>query len=216
MMDIPEVFAGNRVLPVIVSDDAANAPALARALVDGGITVAEVTFRTPSAPSVLQTMAQQPDLTVGAGTVLTVEQVDTALAAGARFIVSPGLDPDVIRYCQRRRVPVLPGVATASEIIAAIHCGLEAVKIFPVAQLGGPDVVRALAAPFPDLGFVPTGGVDESTLASYLRHDRVLAVGGSWMATTAMIEGGAWSDIVAACARTVALTATTSTPGNAH
>lgn len=198
-------IAAGRILPVIVTDDPSAAHPLADALVAGGVSLAEITFRTPAAAEALRAFADRPDLTVGAGTVVTVEQVDLALAAGAQFVVSPGLDREVVEQCQQHGVPVFPGVATATETMAAIHCGLDVVKLFPAGQLGGPAVVAALAAPFPGLRFIPTGGINESNLASYLAQSSVLAVGGSWMATRAMIERGAWSDITAATARAVAL-----------
>lgn len=193
------------IVPVVVIDDAARAPGLADALVRGGLPVAEVTFRTPAARDAIAAMSAQPDLLVGAGTVLTSAQADEAIDAGARFVVSPGLDEGVIRRCADRGVPVLPGVATATEVMAAIALGLDVVKFFPAEAMGGVATLRALAAAFPGLRFVPTGGIGPANLADYLACDAVLAVGGSWMVPRDAIAQGDVDRIAAACSQAVAL-----------
>lgn len=184
-----------RLLPVLVVPSVGMAGPLAEALAAGGARCAEVTFRTPDAEQVVKAMAAHGGLTVGAGTVLTPEQADRAVEAGARFVVSPGLDTAVIDRCRELDVPVVPGVATATELMWALRSGLEAVKLFPAQALGGLGTLRALAAPFPGARFVPTGGIGPDDLAGYLAHRSVLAVGGSWMATVRHLERGAYDEI---------------------
>ncbi|SOE24317.1 bifunctional 4-hydroxy-2-oxoglutarate aldolase/2-dehydro-3-deoxy-phosphogluconate aldolase [Streptomyces sp. OK228] len=186
---------GCRLLPVLTVPSEAMAGPLADALAAGGARCAEVTFRTPDAERVLKEMAAHGGLVVGAGTVLTSEQVERAVAAGARFVVSPGLDEEVVAKCRELGVPVVPGIATATELMRALRAGLGTVKLFPAEALGGLRTLRALAAPFPGMRFVPTGGIDASRLAAYLADPAVLAVGGSWMATSAHLERGDYKDI---------------------
>jgi 2-dehydro-3-deoxyphosphogluconate aldolase/(4S)-4-hydroxy-2-oxoglutarate aldolase len=171
----------HRLVPVVVLRDPEDADPMADALVSGGLPVAEVTFRTPAAPEAIRRLAARGDILVGAGTVLTAGQVDQAARAGARFVVSPGLSPAVVGRCQELDLPVLAGAVTATEIQAALEFGLSTVKFFPAGTSGGPQAVVALAAPFPGLRFVPTGGIDQSNLAGYLAVPAVRAVGGSWM-----------------------------------
>ena len=171
----------HRLVPVVVVDDAAVADQLAAALVAGGLPVAEVTFRTAAAAEVIRRMADRGDVLVGAGTVLTPRQVDQAVDAGAGYVVSPGTSRPVIERCLERGVTPLPGAVTATEIQAALEFGLRTVKFFPAASSGGPEAIAALAAPFADLTFVPTGGVGPDNLAQYLVIPAVDAVGGSWM-----------------------------------
>ncbi|MGW2638052.1 bifunctional 4-hydroxy-2-oxoglutarate aldolase/2-dehydro-3-deoxy-phosphogluconate aldolase [Streptomyces sp. NPDC001348] len=192
--DLDPVLHG-RILPVLTVPGAAMAAPLADALASGGARCAEVTFRTPDAEQVLKAMAAHGGLTVGAGTVLTTEQVERAVAAGARFVVSPGFDETVVARCRELGVPVVPGVATATELMRALRAGLDTVKLFPAEPLGGIRALRALAAPFPGVRFVPTGGIDASRLATYLAHPAVLAVGGSWMATPAHLDRGDYEEI---------------------
>ncbi|WP_409468491.1 bifunctional 4-hydroxy-2-oxoglutarate aldolase/2-dehydro-3-deoxy-phosphogluconate aldolase [Streptomyces sp. HC307] len=192
---LADVLAGARILPVLTVPDPATAAPLAEALNAGGARCAEVTFRTPDAEQVLKTMAAHGGLTVGAGTVLTPEQAERAVAAGARFVVSPGFDEEVVAKCREVGVPVVPGIATATELMRALKAGLDTVKLFPAEPLGGLPTLRALAAPFPRTRFVPTGGIDASRLAAYLAHPAVLAVGGSWMATTDHLRRGAYEEI---------------------
>jgi len=200
------VTAG-RLLPVIVLEDPASAEPLAEALVAGGLRCAEVTFRTAAAAEALKTMASDPRLVVGAGTVVRPEQVDGAVAAGARFIVSPGFSATVVRRCAALGVPVFPGVATATEIMAALDEGIDIVKFFPAQQLGGLATLNALAAPFTTVRFIPTGGITADLLPAYVRHRSVVAVGGSWMVAPALIAAGGWSEITRLTAEAVAVAA---------
>ncbi|MCU7820230.1 bifunctional 4-hydroxy-2-oxoglutarate aldolase/2-dehydro-3-deoxy-phosphogluconate aldolase [Kitasatospora sp. DSM 101779] len=189
------VLAGARIMPVLTVPDPATAAPLADALAAGGARCAEVTFRTPAAEQVLKAMAAHGGLAVGAGTVLGAEQAERAVAAGARFVVSPGLDEEVVATCRELGVPVVPGIATATELMRALRAGITTVKLFPAEPLGGLRALRALAAPFPGVRFVPTGGIGAEQLAGYLAEPSVLAVGGSWMATPAHLDGGAYPEI---------------------
>ena len=189
------VLQGSRILPVLTVPDPATAHLLAEALAAGGARCAEVTFRTLGAEQVLETMAAHGALTVGAGTVLTREQVDRAVAAGARFVVSPGYAEEVVARCRELEVPVVPGIATATELMRALRVGCHTVKLFPAEPLGGLRTLRALAAPFPQAGFIPTGGIQDSDLTSYLADPAVVAVGGSWMATATLLERGDYAEI---------------------
>ncbi|MFL5997542.1 MAG: bifunctional 4-hydroxy-2-oxoglutarate aldolase/2-dehydro-3-deoxy-phosphogluconate aldolase [Streptomyces sp.] len=193
--DLARVLDGARVMPVLTVRRVSTAGPLADALAAGGARCAEVTFRTPDAEPVLKEMAAHGGLAVGAGTVLTPEQAERAVAAGARFVVSPGFDEEVVAACRELGVPVVPGIATATELMRALKAGLDTVKLFPAEPLGGLRTLRALAAPFPRTRFVPTGGIDADRMTSYLAHPAVLAVGGSWMATAAHLERGDYDEI---------------------
>lgn len=199
------VLGGHRVVPVVVLDDPGRADDLGAALVAGGLPVAEATFRTPQAAAVLRRLAARPDLLVGAGTVVRAEQVDQAHDAGARFVVSPGLSADVVRRCQALGLPVFPGVSTPTEIIAALDLGIDVLKFFPAEANGGLATIKALAAAFPDVRFVPTGGITADTAPSYLAHRAVAAVGGSWMVAPDLLASGQWDEVAARCAATVEL-----------
>src|SRR5699024_5526617 len=179
--ELLEQLGAARLVPVVVLDDASSADPLAQALVAGGLPVAEVTFRTAAAPEAIRAMAARGDMLVGAGTVLTPEQVDAAVDAGARYIVSPGFHAPVVQRAQERGVLHLPGAVTASEVQAALAAGLDVVKFFPAETSGGAKAIKALAAPFGGLRFVPTGGIGPANLPEYLDLPSVLAVGGSWM-----------------------------------
>ncbi|MGJ5752006.1 2-dehydro-3-deoxyphosphogluconate aldolase/(4S)-4-hydroxy-2-oxoglutarate aldolase [Streptomyces puniciscabiei] len=192
---VASVLSGARVLPVLTAASVATAGPLADALTAGGARCAEVTFRTPDAEQVVKAMAAHGGLTVGAGTVLTSEQAERAVAAGARFVVSPGYDAEVVATCRELDVPVVPGVATATEVMRALRAGLDTVKLFPAEPLGGMGMLKALAAPFPRARFLPTGGIGPEQLPGYLAHPAVLAVGGSWMATTGHLERGDYDGI---------------------
>jgi 2-dehydro-3-deoxyphosphogluconate aldolase / (4S)-4-hydroxy-2-oxoglutarate aldolase len=183
------------VVPVVVLDDADAAPALGDALLAGGIPCVEITFRTSAAPDAIAQLAGDPRLSIGAGTVLEPAQVDRAVDVGAQFIVSPGFDSDVVRRCRELEVAVLPGIATPTEAMAALRAGLDTVKLFPAKALGGLTMVRALAAPFPNLRFVPTGGIGPSELPEYVRQPAVLAVGGSWIAPRALVNERRFDEI---------------------
>ena len=201
-VDLPAITA-HRIIPVVVLDRADRADGLARALVAGGLPVAEVTFRTDAAAESIAAMAARGDLLVGAGTVLAVEQVHRALAAGASFIVSPGYSQAVVGGCLGLGVPVLPGVATATDMTAAVTSGLSTVKFFPAAALGGPATIRALSGPFPGVRFVPTGGIAADTVGQYLALDRVPAVGGSWMVPTGLVDAGEFDRVAGLVAEAV-------------
>ncbi|MFF2078223.1 bifunctional 4-hydroxy-2-oxoglutarate aldolase/2-dehydro-3-deoxy-phosphogluconate aldolase [Kitasatospora sp. NPDC058162] len=189
------VLDGARVMPVLTVRDPATAGPLAEALAEGGARCAEVTFRTPDAERVVKTMAAHGGLAVGAGTVLTAEQAERAVAAGARFVVSPGYDEEVVAACRELDVPVVPGIATATELMRALRAGLSTVKLFPAEAVGGLRALRALAAPFPGVRFMPTGGIGPGQLSGYLAEPSVLAVGGSWLATPAHLDAGDYPEI---------------------
>jgi 2-dehydro-3-deoxyphosphogluconate aldolase/(4S)-4-hydroxy-2-oxoglutarate aldolase len=193
-----------KVVPVIVIDNAERALGLADALANGGLPCAEVTFRTPAAAEALRRIAaDRPHVLAGAGTVLTTEQAARARDAGARFIVSPGINPKVVRWCQDHDVPVFPGVCTPTEIETALECGLNVVKFFPAEPSGGVAYLKAIAAPFPDLSFMPTGGISATNVRDYLGFKRVVACGGSWMAPQDWIQQGEFDRIQQAVANTV-------------
>jgi 2-dehydro-3-deoxyphosphogluconate aldolase / (4S)-4-hydroxy-2-oxoglutarate aldolase len=194
-----------RLVPVVVLDDAADAGPLAGALVDGGLPVAEVTFRTAAAADAIRAMAQRGDVLLGAGTVLTPAQVDQAVAAGAGYVVSPGLSRAVVERCAEHGVLALPGAVTATEVQAALELGLTAVKFFPAGTSGGPAAIRALAAPFGGVRFVPTGGVGPADVRDYLAVDAVLAVGGSWMVPRDRVAAGDVGTVRRLTAEAVAL-----------
>ena len=190
-----EELGRHRIVPVVVLDDPGQAAPLASALIEGGLPVAEVTFRTAAAADAIRVIAARGDVLVGAGTVLTAEQVDAAVAAGAGYVVSPGLSRAVVERCAHHGVPVLPGAVTATEVQAALELGCSTLKFFPAGTSGGPAAIRALAAPFGQVRFVPTGGVGAANLADYLSIPVVVAVGGSWMVPRAAIASGDWATI---------------------
>lgn len=180
-----------RIVPVVVLEDAKAAVPLARALTEGGLPCAEVTFRTAAAEESIRQMKQAyPEMLVGAGTVLDMEQVERALHAGAEFIVSPGFDSEIVDYCLTNEIPVLPGCLTPTEVMRAVKRGMDTVKFFPAEQFGGVASINALGAAFPGLRFMPTGGISPSNLKEYLRCPRVLACGGSWMVKGDLIRAG--------------------------
>ncbi|MFJ4232367.1 bifunctional 4-hydroxy-2-oxoglutarate aldolase/2-dehydro-3-deoxy-phosphogluconate aldolase [Cellulosimicrobium cellulans] len=208
-----EAIARARVVPVVVVDDAEQGVLVASALRDGGLPVAEVTFRTAGARAAIEAIAREvPDVLVGAGTVVNAAQVDEAVEAGARFLVSPGLSAAVVRRAQEVGVPVLPGVATPSDVITALDLGLDAVKLFPANVVGGPAAVKAFSAPFPGLRFVPTGGVSAANLLDYLALPSVLAAGGSWMVDAALVRAGDTAEITRRTREAVELAATAPHP----
>lgn len=182
MADILKKIHGIGIVPVIALENVEDAAPLAQALCNGGLPVAEVTYRTACAHDAMIEMKKAcPQMLVGAGTVLTKEQVDSALDAGAEFIVSPGLNPEIVRYCQEKNVPILPGTANASDIEAALSLGLTAVKFFPAEPLGGIKMISALAAPYTQMKFMPTGGVSPKNMKDYLSNPKIIACGGTWM-----------------------------------
>jgi 2-dehydro-3-deoxyphosphogluconate aldolase / (4S)-4-hydroxy-2-oxoglutarate aldolase len=183
-------------VPVITIDSPRDAVPLAEALLEGGIGCAEVTFRTPSAGEAIHGISSTcGELLVGAGTVLTVEQAEQATQAGARYVVAPGFDPAVVDWCQAHNVPVIPGVATPTEISMALARGLDLLKFFPAEAMGGVQTLRALSAPFASVRFVPTGGITAANLPQYLALPNVAACGGSWMAKESMISAGKFTEI---------------------
>lgn len=179
--DVLDRLSAGRLVPVVVVDDARDADALGTALVEGGLPVAEVTFRTDAAADAIRVLADRGDVLVGAGTVLTVEQVDAAVAAGAAYVVSPGTSRAVVERCAEHGVLALPGAVTATEVQAALELGVRTVKFFPAGTSGGAPAIAALAAPLGGVRFVPTGGVGPGNLGDYLALPCVAAVGGSWM-----------------------------------
>jgi 2-dehydro-3-deoxyphosphogluconate aldolase/(4S)-4-hydroxy-2-oxoglutarate aldolase len=204
-VSVLDLLGPHRVVPVVVLDDAGRAADLGDALRLGGLPVAEVTFRHPRAAQVLRALAERGDLVVGAGTVITPAQVDRARDAGAAFVVSPGLSAAVVRRCQELGLPVLPGVCTPAEIIAALDLGLDTVKFFPAEASGGLGMVDALAAAFPQVRFVPTGGITAQSAPDYLAHPAVPAIGGSWMVAPALLAAGRWEEVAQRSAAAVRL-----------
>ena len=202
-----ERIGAARLVPVVVLDDAASAAPLAEALVAGGLPVAEVTFRTAAAVESIKAMSARGDMLVGAGTVLTPDQVDAAVDAGASYVVSPGFSQAVVRRCIERGVLPLPGAVTATEVQAALAEGLEVVKFFPAETSGGAKAIKALAAPFVGLRFVPTGGIGPRNLAEYTAVSAVLAVGGSWMVPRDEIAAGNFDRVSELTREAVALAA---------
>ncbi|MCV2489164.1 bifunctional 4-hydroxy-2-oxoglutarate aldolase/2-dehydro-3-deoxy-phosphogluconate aldolase [Geodermatophilus sp. YIM 151500] len=202
MADLADYLCA-RLVPVVVLSDAGRAEGLAEALVAGGLRVAEVTFRTPAASEAIRRMAEHPELVVGAGTVVRGEQVDRAADAGARFVVSPGLSATVVARARERGVDVLPGVVTPTEVIAALDLGIDTMKFFPAAQYGGVATLKALAAPFPGVRFVPTGGISPVDLPDYLSLPTVPAVGGSWMVRPDLVEAGDFPTVTELTAQAV-------------
>lgn len=196
------------VVPVVVLQDVKDAKPLAEALCEGGLPCAEVTFRTAAAEESIRVMSESfPEMLVGAGTVLTREQVDRAVAAGAKFIVSPGFDPEIVDYCLEKDIPVFPGCITPSEVAQAVKRGLRVVKFFPAEQFGGVATIKALSAPYVGLKFMPTGGVSAANLDKYLSCPAIVACGGSWMVKGDMIAAGKFDEIKRLTAEAVALAA---------
>ncbi len=184
------------IVPVIKVEDAADAVPLCRALSNGGLPVAEITFRSTAAEEAIRLVHRElPDVLLGAGTVLTTEQADRAVAAGAAYIVSPGLNPEVVKHCINSGVPVIPGCANPSDIEIALSLGLKTVKFFPAEALGGLPLIQAMSAPYSDVRFLPTGGIGEQNLLSYLAFPKVVACGGSWMVEQKAIAAKDWKRI---------------------
>jgi 2-dehydro-3-deoxyphosphogluconate aldolase/(4S)-4-hydroxy-2-oxoglutarate aldolase len=194
-----------RLVPVIVIDESKSAPALGRALSEGGLPCAEVTFRTSAARDALERLAGEcPDVLAGAGTVLTPAQAKEAYAAGAKFIVAPGFSPAVVDYCLENEIPVFPGVATPTELEAALSRGLKVLKFFPAEPLGGISYLKAMSAPYGAVEFMPTGGINLQNVGSYLSYPRIVACGGSWMAPSEWIAAGEFQKITTAVKEAVA------------
>ena len=196
MNAVLEQFQKIGIIPVVVLDDAKDAEPLGRALMEGGLPCAEATFRTAAAEEPIRIMSEKfPDMLVGAGTVLTTEQVDRAVAAGAKFIVSPGINPKVVEYCVKKNIPITPGTCNPSNVETALEFGLDVVKFFPAEPAGGLKYIKAIAAPYVGMKFMPTGGINAENVKDYLKYDRILACGGSWMVKGDLIKAGDFEKI---------------------
>ena len=184
------------IIPVVVLNKVSDAEPLANALVAGGLACAEVTFRTEAAEESIRSIAKKfPDMFVGAGTVLSIEQVDRAVGAGAKFIVSPGLNPKVVEYCIKKGYPVCPGIMTPTELEVALGFGLDVVKFFPAENAGGLKMIKAMSAPYTMMKFMPTGGINVTNVRDYLACDKILACGGSWMVKGDLVAAGEFAKI---------------------
>lgn len=196
MNKLLEEFYKIGIIPVVKLSSPDEALPLAKALVNGGLPVAEITFRTDAAEeSIKKISAECPEMLVGAGTVLTVDQVKRAVNAGAKFIVTPGFNPKVVGYCVENNIPITPGCSTASNIEEAIEFGLDVVKFFPAENLGGIKTIKALSGPYVNMKFIPTGGVNSENLNDYLSSDKILACGGSWMVKSDLIDAGRYDAV---------------------
>ena len=199
-MDVTTRLARAGVVPVVVLEHAKDAVPTAKAMVAGGIDVMEITFRTAAAADSIRAVSENcPEMLVGAGTVITLEQCKKAVASGAKFIVAPGFDEEVVRWCVENNVPVTPGCVTPTEIMAAMKLGLKVVKFFPAGVYGGLSAMKALSGPFGGIKFIPTGGVNAQNLAEYISAPFIHAVGGSWVCPKADISAGNFEKITALC-----------------
>lgn len=192
------------IVPVVKLDKVENAEKLAKALRDGGINCAEVTFRAKGADEVIRRMtAAYPDMFVGAGTVLTCEQADAAYAAGAKFCVAPGLNPKVVKHCLDGGIPFAPGISSASEVEQALELGLDFVKFFPAEQAGGLDYIKSICGPYANMRFMPTGGVNADNINGYLSYDKIVCCGGSWIVPGKLLDAEDWDGIAALCKQAI-------------
>jgi len=206
MHEILETMGNVGVVAVVTVERARDALPLGKALLEGGLPLVEVTLRTTAAEDAIRALADgMPGVRVGAGTVLTTEQAKRAIGAGAKFVVSPGLDPAVVKFCMDTDVPVIPGCCTPTEILSALALGLEVVKFFPAATMGGTGTIRMMAGPYPSVRFVPSGGVNAANLSEYLALGNVLACGGSWMARSDLIKAGKFAEITRLTRETMAI-----------
>lgn len=196
MNDTLKQIGATGIVPVVVLNKVADAEPLAEALIKGGLPCAEVTFRTDAAEESIRVISKKfPDMFVGAGTVLTTEQVDRAIGAGAKFIVSPGLNPKVVEYCIKKGYPITPGIMTPTELEVALGFGLDVVKFFPAENAGGLKMIKAMSAPYTMMKFMPTGGINATNVRDYLACDKILACGGSWMVKGDLINAGNFAEI---------------------
>ena len=206
MNDVTKKNEETGVIPVVVLNDVKDALPLAKARCEGGLPCAEVTFRTDAAEESIRLMAKEyPQMLIGAGTVLTTDQVDRAVNAGASFIVSPGFDPEIVDYCLSKNIPVIPGCVTPSEVAQAVKRGLTRIKFFPAEQAGGLAMIKAMGAAYTTVKFMPTGGINAKNLASYLSCDKIYACGGSWMVKGDLIKAGEFEKIKEMTKEAVAL-----------
>lgn len=196
MNDILKKIQSTGIIPVVKIEKVEDAVPLAKALCEGGLPCAEITFRTTAAKESIKQMVQAyPNMLVGAGTVLNTKQVDDAIEAGAKFIVSPGLNPKVVEYCNKKGILMIPGCANPSDVEEAIQLGLDVVKFFPAEAAGGLKMIKAMAAPYGNIKFMPTGGINLNNLESYLSFNKIIACGGTWMVTPELIESGNFEEI---------------------
>ena len=200
MLVVLQLMKKSGVIPVVVLDDTAKALTTANALLAGGVSVMEITFRPAAAADSINAVSENcPEMLVGAGTVVTLDQCKQALECGAKFIVSPGFDPEVVSWCVERNIPITPGCVTPTEIMAAMKLGLNVVKFFPAGVYGGLKAMKSLSAPFGGVKFIPTGGVDAKNLKEYLEAPFVHAVGGSWLCPKKEIAAGNFDAVTALC-----------------
>ena len=198
MKKMEEILAEYGIVPVVVLKDIKDAVPLADALIEGGLSCAEVTFRTDAAEESIRLMSEKyPEMLVGAGTVLTIEQVERAVNAGAKFIVSPGFDAEIVDYCIENNIPVFPGCITPSEVAQAVKRGLKVIKFFPAEQAGGVAMIKAMSAPYSMVKFMPTGGISAKNVAEYLSCSNIVCCGGSWMVKGDLITEGKFDEITA-------------------
>jgi len=193
-----------RVLPIIAINNAKDSIPLADALNEGELPLVEITFRTPAAEEAIETISSGSNILVGAGTIISVKQAERAIDAGAKFIVSPGLDADVVKFCINKNIPITPGVCTPSEVMAAMKLGLNILKFFPAEAYGGIKTLKAISTPLSTVKFIPTGGITIKNLAEYLSFPKVLACGGTWLATSNMIDKGKFDEISSLCRQAAA------------
>lgn len=205
-MNVYEEIAKLKIVPVVALDDEKDAIALADALIGGGLPVAEITFRTAAAEGSIRAIAQEhPEMLVGAGTITTMDQAKRAVAAGAKFLVTPGFSDEITAYAVEQNIPIFPGVCTPTEIMMTLKYDLPVVKFFPAAQYGGLATIKALNGPFPNLKFMPTGGVSTSNVKDYLAYPNIVACGGSWMVKKDLINAGKFDEIRQMTAEAVTL-----------
>jgi 2-dehydro-3-deoxyphosphogluconate aldolase/(4S)-4-hydroxy-2-oxoglutarate aldolase len=208
MNDVLAVIGKFRILPIVAIKNAKDAIPLADALIAGGLPLVEVTFRTDAAEEAIRAIAARGDMLVGAGTVITVNQAEKAIAAGAQFLVSPGFDAEIVSFSLEKGIPITPGICTPSEMMAAMKLGLTTLKFFPAEAYGGLKTLKAISAPLASVKFIPTGGVNTKNLAEYLAFPKVLACGGTWLATSEMIEQERFEEITGFCKEAVLIAAT--------
>ena len=205
-MDINAKIESLKLVPVVVLEDAKDALPLAKALIDGGLPVAEVTFRTAAAADSIRAISEAyPEMLEGAGTVTNLEQAKTAVAVGAKFLVTPGFSDEVTRYAVEHEIPIFPGTCTPTEVMQAMGYGLKVVKFFPASQYGGLNTIKALAGPFPAMRFMPTGGINAGNVKEYLADKHIIACGGSWMVKGDLIAAGKFDEIQRLTQEAVAL-----------